>query len=115
MPKIPFQDVVPPEQKRNRSIRNISISRKKDKPSGTAIALQDALEKSLGKKINPPISIRGGGVPGIHKISAYGEEEIITIEHTAMNRTVFARGALEASLWLKNKKPGLYSLEDLLK
>jgi 4-hydroxy-tetrahydrodipicolinate reductase len=87
---------------------------KKDRPSGTAITLQKNLEKAVGKKLPEPISIRGGGVFGIHEVHSLGPEETLTLKHCALNRTVFARGALRAARWLASKKPGLYSLQDVL-
>ncbi|WP_413583068.1 4-hydroxy-tetrahydrodipicolinate reductase [Bdellovibrio sp. HCB288] len=89
--------------------------RKKDKPSGTAITLQENLEKAVGKKCPEPLAIRGGGIFGIHKVHAMSDEEVITFEHSALNRTVFAKGAVTAALWLaKQKKPGLYQIRDVL-
>ncbi len=89
---------------------------KKDKPSGTAILLQDKLEKVLGKKNIPaPLSIRGGGVYGIHRIQALSDEEIISIEHTALNRKVFAKGALWAAQQIMQYKSGYFEMKDLLK
>lgn len=89
-------------------------SQKKDKPSGTALLLQDKLTQVLGRDLPTPLSVRGGGVPGIHTVWAMGPEETLTIQHTAFNRQVFARGALVAGRWLFDKaKPGLYDLSDL--
>lgn len=91
-------------------------SRKKDKPSGTALLLQRELEKSVGRPLPPPNAVRGGGIPGIHQVWAMGEDEVITLQHTAFNRKVFARGALNAARWLFDKKlPGFYELSDLYK
>ncbi|MGE3973152.1 MAG: 4-hydroxy-tetrahydrodipicolinate reductase [Bdellovibrionales bacterium] len=86
---------------------------KKDKPSGTAITLQQSLEKAVGKKVPEPLSVRGGGVFGIHTVHVMGDEETLALTHTALNRTVFARGALIAARWLSKQKSGLYSLDDL--
>ncbi|QDK43702.1 4-hydroxy-tetrahydrodipicolinate reductase [Bdellovibrio sp. ZAP7] len=89
--------------------------RKKDKPSGTAITLQENLEKAVGKKCPEPLAIRGGGIFGIHKVHAMSDEEVITFEHSALNRSVFAKGAVRAAEWLaKQKKPGLYQIRDVL-
>jgi len=88
--------------------------RKKDLPSGTALTLQESLQKAVGKKLPDPVSIRGGGVFGIHTIHVMGEEETLTLTHSALNRTVFARGALAAARWLAKRKHGFYSLEDIL-
>jgi len=92
-------------------------SRKKDKPSGTALLLQEAVAgKADGKKKNPPppLSIRGGGVFGIHRIELMAEDETITIEHQALSRTLFARGALRAAQWLAKRKAGVYTMEDVI-
>lgn len=96
-------------------IEEIHHSRKKDAPSGTAITLKENLEKAIDKKIPDTLSIRGGGVFGVHKIYALSDEEVLTFEHSALNRTVFAKGALRAARWLaKNKKPGLYKISDAI-
>jgi 4-hydroxy-tetrahydrodipicolinate reductase len=89
---------------------------KKDSPSGTAILLQNKLQEVVGKKKLPkPLSTRGGGVYGVHRIQALSDEEVISIEHTALNRQVFAKGALWAALKIKDLKPGFYEMKDLLK
>lgn len=95
-------------------IEEIHHNRKKDAPSGTALLLQSTLEKSLQKKLPEPLSIRGGGVFGVHTVMAFSEQETLTLRHEALNRTVFAEGALVAAKWLKGKPPGLYSLMDVL-
>lgn len=95
-------------------LEEIHHSQKKDAPSGTAKLLTSDLEKIVGKKLNPAHSIRGGGVAGIHKVWALGPEEVISIEHAALNRRVFARGALEIAKWIVGCKPGLYSMDDFL-
>lgn len=93
-------------------IEEIHHIHKKDKPSGTAITLQKNLEKVVKRNLPHPLSIRGGGVFGVHKIFAMSAEEVVTFEHTALNRGVFAKGAVKAAMWLAGKKPGLYSIED---
>lgn len=95
-------------------IEELHHSRKKDKPSGTALFLQEKMEASIGEKAPAPLAIRGGGIFGIHRIWAMGEEETITLEHNAMNRRVFARGAMKAAQWLIKQKPALYTLNDML-
>ena len=87
---------------------------KKDKPSGTALLLQNKLATIVGKKLQTPVSIRGGGIFGIHKVWAMAEAETISFEHQALHRQVFARGAVQAAIWLSQQKPGLYSLQNLL-
>ena len=87
---------------------------KKDSPSGTALFLQDILEKNASK-VHQPISIRGGGVFGIHEVLSMGEDEVIKLQHTALNRKVFAKGALAAAKWINSiKVPKLYSIKDVL-
>lgn len=88
---------------------------KKDSPSGTALFLQSALEGTTEQQIPPPMVMRAGGIYGVHKIHAVSEEEMISFEHTALNRTVFARGALVGARWLLNqKKNGFYTMEDVI-
>lgn len=88
---------------------------KKDSPSGTALFLQSSLEEVIAKKCPPTMVMRAGGIFGVHKIYAASDEEMITFEHTALNRTVFARGALVGASWLlKNQKNGVYTMDDVI-
>jgi 4-hydroxy-tetrahydrodipicolinate reductase len=97
-------------------IEEVHHNQKKDKPSGTALLLQKAVNATLKRSIPEPQSLRGGGVPGIHTLWAMGPEETLTIQHTAFNRGVFARGALKAARWLFDKgSAGLYDLSHLYK
>jgi 4-hydroxy-tetrahydrodipicolinate reductase len=106
---------------------------KKDYPSGTALMLgkgiADGKNKNLynligkkflnkrsfpyGKKINFN-SIRKGEIIGEHEVRFSSGKEIITLNHEAFDRTLYSDGALTASEWLMKKKPGLYSMRDLL-
>jgi 4-hydroxy-tetrahydrodipicolinate reductase len=106
---------------------------KKDYPSGTALMLgkgiADGKSKNLynligkkflnkksfpyGKKINFN-SIRKGEVIGEHEVKFSSGKEIITLNHEAFDRELYSDGALTASKWLMKKKPGLYSMRDLL-
>jgi 4-hydroxy-tetrahydrodipicolinate reductase len=106
---------------------------KKDYPSGTALMLgkgiADGKNKDLynligkkflnkksfpyGKKINFN-SIRKGKIIGEHEVKFSNRKEIITLNHEAFDRALYSDGALTASKWLMNKKPGLYSMRDLL-
>lgn len=95
-------------------IEELHHGRKKDKPSGTALFLQERLKAAVQAPVPQPLAIRGGGIFGIHRTWAMGEEETITIEHMAMNRRVFARGALRAAQWILKKAPGLYRMDDVL-
>jgi 4-hydroxy-tetrahydrodipicolinate reductase len=95
-------------------IEELHHKRKKDRPSGTAIYLQERLKDAVGVEVPEPLSIRGGGIFGTHRVWAMGEDEVITLEHTALNRRVFARGALKAAQWVLNQGPGLYRMDDVL-
>ena len=106
---------------------------KKDYPSGTALMLgkgiADGKNKNLynlmgkkflnkksfpyGKKINFN-SLRKGEIIGEHEVKFSSGKEIITLNHEAFDRTLYSDGALTASKWLMKKKPGLYSMRDLL-
>lgn len=89
---------------------------KKDKPSGTAIFLQKKLLDVVGRRNIPePHSTRGGGIYGVHRIQAMSDEEVISIEHTALNRSVFAKGALWAASQVFNYKSGYFEMKDVLK
>ena len=96
------------------AIDEVHHNKKKDSPSGTALLLQKQLENSIGKPVTSMNAIRGGGVFGIHKVWALSPDEVITLEHSALNRSVFAAGALKATEWLIGQKPGCYSLVDVL-
>ncbi|WP_113160186.1 4-hydroxy-tetrahydrodipicolinate reductase [Brucella pseudogrignonensis] len=106
---------------------------KVDAPSGTALLLGEAAaqgrainlaEKSVrvrdghtGPREQGTIgfaTLRGGSVIGDHEVILAGEGERITLAHHAQDRTIFARGAVKAALWAHGKKPGLYSMLDVL-
>ncbi len=84
---------------------------KRDKPSGTAIFLQDTLEKAVQKNIPEVLAVRGGGIFGNHKVWAMSEDETILLEHNALNRDVFSRGALRCAQWIQGKPVGKYSID----
>ena len=106
---------------------------KKDYPSGTALMLgkgiADGKNKNLynlmgkkflnkksfpyGKKINFN-SIRKGEIIGEHEVTFSSGKEIIKLNHEVFDRALYSDGALTAAKWLINKKPGLYSMRDLL-
>ena len=89
---------------------------KKDKPSGTALSLQEELETLNGKKNLPEVlSVRGGGVFGVHRVWAFSKEETLCFEHTALSRDLFASGALKALRWLVHQAPGFYSMKNFFK
>ena len=106
---------------------------KKDYPSGTALMLGRGIatgknkefynmvgkkylnKKSFpyGKKINFN-SIRKGNVIGEHEVSFSSGKEIVKLNHESFDRALYSEGALAAAKWLINKKPGLYSMRNLL-
>lgn len=95
------------------AMEEIHHTQKKDRPSGTAKTLHCDLEQITNKKIQTPTSFRLGGVFGVHTLYAASSNEVIMMQHQALNRTVFAQGALLAVHWLVEKKPGYYSMNDL--
>ena len=66
-----------------------------------------------GNKINFN-SIRKGEVIGEHEVSFSSGKEIVTLNHESFDRALYAEGALFAAKWLSKKKPGLYSMRDIL-
>lgn len=107
--------------------------RKVDAPSGTALLLARAVARGRGRDlaeialaprdgITGPrpegavgfASLRGGGVVGDHSVIFAAEEETLTLSHSARDRALFARGALEAAIWVVGKPPGLYDMVDVL-
>lgn len=95
-------------------IEEIHHSKKKDNPGGTALMLHAELERVTKRKSPTPVGLRGGGVIGVHKAYAFSQEEVLCFEHQALSRRLFARGALQAARWMKNRKAGLYQLQDIL-
>ena len=95
------------------AIEEIHHTQKKDRPSGTAKTLHNDLENIVNKKIDTPVSYRLGGVFGIHTVFAASPHEIITMQHQALSRTVFAEGSVVAAQWLSKQKAGFYSMEHL--
>lgn len=87
---------------------------KKDRPSGTAIALQQELQKTFHRKISTPLSLRMGGVVGDHELILASDEEIVRISHQALKRSVFAKGALCAAQKILKQGNGLFQMEDLI-
>jgi 4-hydroxy-tetrahydrodipicolinate reductase len=87
-------------------------SKKKDAPSGTAIAIGKAASDTLGRPI-PTTSIRTGSVPGTHELVFDGVFEQLSLTHVARDRRVFAEGALQAADWLIGKA-GVFTMRDVL-
>ncbi|MFM7133865.1 MAG: 4-hydroxy-tetrahydrodipicolinate reductase [Planctomycetota bacterium] len=89
--------------------------RKKDAPSGTAIAIAAALAEG-GMAVTPDRihAIRAGDTIGEHEIRLAGPSERIHLMHQAVSRDLFAEGALRAARWLAGRAPGSYSMDDVL-
>jgi Dihydrodipicolinate reductase len=87
-------------------------SKKKDAPSGTAIAIAKAASDALERPI-PTTSVRTGSVPGTHELIFDGAFEQLSLTHLARDRRVFAEGALTAADWLIGKK-GVFTMRDVL-
>ena len=107
--------------------------RKKDAPSGTALALAEAVALVTGRSMATDArferhgivgergarelgiqSLRGGDVVGEHSVFFLGQGERLELTHRATSRDQFARGALRAAAWLVGRKPGLYDMQDVL-
>jgi 4-hydroxy-tetrahydrodipicolinate reductase len=106
---------------------------KVDAPSGTALLLGEAAAAARGLSLKDHsargrdgltgarrkgdigfASLRGGTIVGDHSVIFAGEGERVVLAHHAEDRAVFARGALHAALWANGRKPGLYSMADVL-
>ena len=104
---------------------------KVDAPSGTALALGDAVNESLPEKYEYKFdrsqdriprpkneigfsSVRGGTIVGEHDVIFAGEDEVITFSHTAYSKSVFAKGAVEADKFLKGQPAGHYTMKEVI-
>ncbi|RWO00945.1 4-hydroxy-tetrahydrodipicolinate reductase [Mesorhizobium sp.] len=106
---------------------------KVDAPSGTALLLGEAAAAGRGIDLDGNsvrsrdghtgvrrtgsigfATLRGGSVVGDHRVLLAGTGERITLAHHAEDRAIFARGAVKAALWARGRKPGLYSMRDVL-
>ncbi|MDE6274601.1 MAG: 4-hydroxy-tetrahydrodipicolinate reductase [Clostridiales bacterium] len=106
-------------------------NQKKDAPSGTALMLAKSINEGFGgekenvygrhgmvgtrdKREIGIHAVRGGTIVGEHEVSFAGEDEIITLSHSARSRKVFASGAIKAAKWLVSQSAGRYDMNDLL-
>lgn len=106
---------------------------KVDAPSGTALQLGEAIATELGRRLDDVAvfdrfstraarrpgsigfsSVRAGTVVGDHEVLFATDEDIIHLQHRALDRTTFARGALRAARWLAGRPAGLYGMADVL-
>jgi 4-hydroxy-tetrahydrodipicolinate reductase len=107
--------------------------RKVDAPSGTALMLGEAVARARGVDLGTMsergrdgltgvrgegaigfASLRGGGIVGEHAVTFAADDELITLSHSARDRSLFARGALEAAVWAAGRPSGLYDMQDVL-
>lgn len=107
--------------------------RKVDAPSGTALMLGEAAASGRGRDladlktapydgITGPrepgkigfASLRAGGVIGEHTVLFGSDDELLTLSHSAIDRSLFAKGAVAAAAWVRNRRPGLYDMQDVL-
>ncbi len=86
---------------------------KRDAPSGTALALERAMRDRGYEHPIDVSSTRAGSIPGTHTIGFDAAAETITLTHTARDRSVFARGALQAAAWLQGRR-GWFTMRDVL-
>jgi 4-hydroxy-tetrahydrodipicolinate reductase len=107
--------------------------RKVDAPSGTALMLGEAAARARGVDLATAAErgrdgltgprrqgaigfsvVRAGGLVGEHAVVFAAEDEVITLSHSARDRSLFARGALVAAAWVRARPPGLYDMMDVL-
>lgn len=106
-------------------------NQKLDAPSGTALALADSVNEAMngqyeyiydrsqrrekrGKKELGISSVRGGTIVGEHDVIFAGEDEVVTLSHTAYSKAVFAKGAVAAAKFLKGKEFGRFDMADVI-
>ena len=104
---------------------------KVDAPSGTALALADSLNEGLDNAYHYTFdrsqrreqrddkeigisAVRGGTIVGEHDVIFAGDDEVITFQHTAYSKKLFAKGAIQAAKFLKGKEPGWYQMSDVI-
>lgn len=104
---------------------------KLDAPSGTALMLADTANSVFNDRLRYEYdrhskrakrteneigihSVRGGTIVGEHEVIFAGNNEVISLSHTAESRTVFAAGAIKAAIFIADKKTGFYNMDDLL-
>ncbi len=120
-----------PETEYDAEILEMHHRGKRDAPSGTALALAQAVADGRGTApqvlpartgqtgVRPTggiglAALRGGQVVGEHTLLFAGDSEHISLTHKALDRRIFARGAVRAALWIEGRAPGLYDMADVL-
>ncbi|MDK2807965.1 MAG: 4-hydroxy-tetrahydrodipicolinate reductase [Clostridiales bacterium] len=106
-------------------------NKKIDAPSGTALALADSINEAMdgqyeyvydrsrenkarNKKELGISAVRGGTIVGEHEIIFAGTDEVITFEHTAYSKAIFAKGSVSAAKYLAGRRAGLYDMSDVI-
>lgn len=106
-------------------------NQKIDAPSGTALMIADAINEELDNSYNYEFdrhsksekrpkkeigihAVRGGTIVGEHEIIFAGRDEIVNLSHSARSKEIFAVGAVNASIYLKNKDKGIFNMSDML-
>ncbi len=107
-------------------------NQKLDAPSGTALMIADAISEEMNRDMRYVYdrhsqrkkrddneigihSIRGGTIVGEHEVIFAGSHEVLSLSHSAQSKEVFANGAINAAVYLKDQPAGLYDMSDLLK
>lgn len=105
--------------------------RKMDAPSGTALAIADAINQAMDGRYSYKLdrsaerarrspdeigiqAVRGGNIVGEHEVLYCGPDEVIEIKHTAYSRAIFGKGAIQAAHFLKGREPGMYQMSDVI-
>lgn len=106
-------------------------NQKLDAPSGTALALADAINEALPEKFDYVYdrssrrekrpkneigisAVRGGSIVGEHEIIFAGPDEVIELKHTAYSRAIFGNGAVQAAKYLAGQEAGMYDMSDVI-
>ena len=106
-------------------------NKKMDAPSGTALAIADAINEAMDDRYTYKLdrsaerarreaneigiqAVRGGTIVGEHEVLFCGPDEVITLKHTAYSRNIFANGAVNAAVYLAKKEPGLYNMGNMI-
>lgn len=81
---------------------------------GASVRVRDGITGAREKGSIGFATLRGGSVVGEHSVLFATEGEMVELRHEALDRSIFARGAVKAALWARDQKPGLYSMHDVL-
>ena len=106
-------------------------NKKMDAPSGTALAIADAINEAMDERYTYKLdrsaerarreaneigiqAVRGGTIVGEHEVLFCGPDEVIEIKHTAYSKAIFGKGAIQAAQFLKGQQPGMYQMSDVI-